>query len=86
VLDRSEEAVQVYDDLISQFKDSKNEEIQVQMAKAYFNKGVRLGALDRSEEAVQVYDDLISQFKDSKNEEIQDAIISATKKIARNRH
>ncbi|MFW1806365.1 hypothetical protein, partial [Acinetobacter baumannii] len=70
-LDKSEEAVHVYDDFISQFKDSKNEEIQVGMAKAYVNKGFRLGVLDKSEEAVHVYDDFISQFKDSKNEEIQ---------------
>ncbi|MCH7341751.1 hypothetical protein, partial [Acinetobacter higginsii] len=79
-------AVQVYDELISQFKDSKNEEIQVSVAKAYINKGFRLGTLDKSEEAVLVYEEFISQFKDSKNEEIQDAIIRVTKKIARNRH
>ncbi|MFX4854954.1 hypothetical protein ABTC04_05070, partial [Acinetobacter baumannii] len=69
--DNLEGAIQVYDDLISQFKDSKNEEIQVRVAKAYVNKGFRLGVLDKPEEAIQVCDDFISQFKDSKNEEIQ---------------
>ncbi|MNZ72718.1 hypothetical protein D3C78_911050 [compost metagenome] len=73
--------MQVYDEFISQFKDSKNEEIHVQMAKAYFNKGVTLGTLNQSEKAVQVYDELISQFKDSKNDEIQDIIISSQKKL-----
>ncbi|MFW1986017.1 tol-pal system YbgF family protein, partial [Acinetobacter guillouiae] len=84
-LDQSEKAVQVYDELISQFKDSKIEEIQGILAKAYFNNGVALGDLDQSEKAVQVYAEFISQFKDSKNEEIQDAITRATKKIARNK-
>ncbi|MFK4203735.1 tetratricopeptide repeat protein [Acinetobacter junii] len=72
-----DEAVQIYDEFISQFKDSKNEEIQVSVAKAYFNKGFRLGALNKSEEAVQIYDELISQFKDSKNEEIQVSVAKA---------
>ncbi|MDP9805113.1 tetratricopeptide repeat protein, partial [Acinetobacter calcoaceticus] len=75
--DNLEGAIQVYDELISKFKDSKNEEIQVQIAKAYFNKGVTLGALDQSEAAVQVYDEFISQFKDTKNEEIQVRVVKA---------
>jgi len=69
--DKLEEAIQVYDELISLFKDSENEEILLQVARAYVNKGITLGTLDKSEEEIQVYDELISLFKDSKNEKMQ---------------
>ncbi|MFW1985060.1 tetratricopeptide repeat protein, partial [Acinetobacter guillouiae] len=69
--DSLEKVTAVYDELVSQFKDSKIEEIQVRVAISYFNKGIMLAQFDQSDKAVQVYDELISQFKDSKNEEIQ---------------
>jgi hypothetical protein len=38
--------------------------VREQVAKALFNKGVRLGALDRSKDAIDVYDDLVARFCD----------------------
>jgi len=61
-LDRSEDAIAVYDDLIARFGTATEPALRERVAMALFNKGVRLGALDRSEDAIAVYDDLIARF------------------------
>ncbi|WP_428739943.1 hypothetical protein, partial [Sulfurimonas sp.] len=65
-LERSEEEIEVYDQVIKEFRGSKNEVLLEQVAKAMVNKGVRLGTLERSEEAIEVYDQVIKEFRGSK--------------------
>ncbi|MGH2436453.1 MAG: tetratricopeptide repeat protein, partial [bacterium] len=64
-LNRSEEAVSVYDEVVKRFGDATEPAAREQVAKALFNKGVRLGALNRSEEAVSVYDEVVKRFGDA---------------------
>lgn len=49
------EAIKVYDELMQKFKDSQNEAIKEQVAKAMCNKGVSLGVLNKSEEAKECF-------------------------------
>jgi tetratricopeptide (TPR) repeat protein len=59
-----QEAIAVFDELISLFEHRTELPLQERLAWAVFNKGVVLGSLGRSEEAIAVYDELISQFED----------------------
>jgi tetratricopeptide (TPR) repeat protein len=61
-LNRNEEAIQSYDEVIKRFGEASEPAIRQQMARAFFNKGVRLGELNRNEEAIQAYDELIKRF------------------------
>ena len=61
-LDRSEEAVAVYDDLIEHFGSAGELTLRELVAAALPNKGTALSKLDRSEEAIAVYDDVIERF------------------------
>jgi tetratricopeptide (TPR) repeat protein len=61
-LNRNEEAIAVYDQLIERFGGAGEAALREQVAKALLNKGVRLGALNRSEESIAVYDQLIERF------------------------
>ncbi|WP_428739944.1 hypothetical protein, partial [Sulfurimonas sp.] len=73
----SEEAIEVYDQVIKEFRGSKNEVLLEQVASAMFNKGVTLGTLERSEEAIEVYDQVIKEFRGSKNEVLLEKVASA---------
>ena len=53
-LDRGEEAIAVYDDLIARFSSATELPLREQVAKALVNKGGRLGALNRNEEEIAV--------------------------------
>jgi hypothetical protein len=44
------------------------------VAKALFNKGVRLGALGRSVEAIGVYDDVVARFGAVEEPELKDLV------------
>ena len=60
-----------YAALIEQFKDSSNEEIQLQVAKAMFNQSVTYGQQGKPGDELKSNVALIEQFKGSSNEEIQ---------------
>ncbi|MGH3791703.1 MAG: tetratricopeptide repeat-containing S1 family peptidase, partial [Pseudonocardiaceae bacterium] len=61
-LDRSEEAVEVYDQVVARFGADPEPALREQVAQALYNKGVTLGQLDRSEEEVEVYDQVVARF------------------------
>jgi len=69
--DKLENALNSFITLIEQFKDSSNEEIQIQVVKAMGNQGVTYGQQGKPDDALRSYATLIEQFKDSSNEEIQ---------------
>ncbi|KPZ65372.1 hypothetical protein AN392_01526 [Pseudoalteromonas sp. P1-16-1b] len=68
---KSDEGLNSYAALIEQFKDSSNEEIQTQVAKAMCYQGITYGQQGKSDEGLNSYAALIEQFKDSSNEELQ---------------
>ncbi|WP_166379645.1 tetratricopeptide repeat protein, partial [Pseudoalteromonas sp. Z9A4] len=63
--------------LIEQFKDSSNEELQIEVAKAMANQGFTYDQQGKPDDALNSYATLIEQFKDSLNEEIQIRVAKA---------
>ncbi len=61
-LNRNEEAIAVYDAIITQFGTAEELDIREPVAKAMVNKGFRLDQLNRNEEAIVIYDAVITQF------------------------
>ena len=76
-LNKSEEEIAVYDELVRSFGDEQEPAIREQVAKALFNKGCRLGALNKSEEAIAVYDDMVRRFGDDQQLVIREAVARA---------
>ncbi|MDN5094651.1 tetratricopeptide repeat protein [Aliarcobacter butzleri] len=77
-LEKLEEEIKVYDELMKRFKDSKEITILEQVVNALYNKGVILSKMDgKAEEAIKVYDELIEKFKDSKDNNILERVASA---------
>ncbi len=74
---KSEEAIEVYDEVIKRFEDSKNSSVLEQVSKALVNKGVRLGQMGKSEEAIEVYDEVVKRFEDSKDNSILEQVAKA---------
>ena len=61
-LNRHEDAIAAYDDVIARFGESDDPDLQEQVAIALFNKGADLGALNRHEDAIAAYDDVIARY------------------------
>ena len=80
MLDRSEEEIAVYDDLVERFGAAGEPALRERVARALVNKGFRLGTLDRSEEAIAVYDDLVERFgaagEPALREEVAQALVN----------
>jgi tetratricopeptide (TPR) repeat protein len=76
-LERSEDAVAVYDDVVARFGDATEPALRERVAGALFNKGVRLGALQRSEDAVAVYDDVVARFGDATEPALRERVVGA---------
>ena len=69
-LNRSEEELEVYDEVVRRFGASDSSEIIKLVAKALVYKGITLGQLNRSEEALEVYDEVVRRFGASDSFEI----------------
>ncbi|MDO8333234.1 MAG: tetratricopeptide repeat protein, partial [Nitrosomonas sp.] len=65
-LERSEEAIAVYDEVVKRFGESTELSLREQVAKALLNKGARLSQLERSEEEIAVYDEVVKRFGEAK--------------------
>jgi tetratricopeptide (TPR) repeat protein len=76
-LNRGEEALAVYDDLLRRFGDATESALREQVARALFNKGVTLGQLNRGEEALAVYDDLLRRFGDATEPALREGVAKA---------
>ncbi|MDY6972657.1 MAG: ATP-binding protein [Thermodesulfobacteriota bacterium] len=63
-LGRSEEAIAVYDEVVSRFADVDEPALRVLIAGALVIKGIMLESLGRSEELISVYDEVVSRFGD----------------------
>ena len=76
-LNRSEEAIAVYDEIFERFGGSDQLELLKQVARALFNKGVALGELNRSEEAIAVYDKIFERFGGSDQSHLMEEVACA---------
>ncbi|MEM5546059.1 tetratricopeptide repeat protein [Pseudoalteromonas fuliginea] len=75
--DKPDDELNSYATLIEQYKDSSNEEILIQVAKAMGNQGIRYGQQGKYNDSLNSCTTLIKQFKDSSNEEIQIQVAKA---------
>jgi tetratricopeptide (TPR) repeat protein len=69
LLGRSEEAIEVYDELVDRFGNAT--ELREQVARALYNKGVALGLLGRTEEAIGVFKEVVDRFGDATEPELR---------------
>ncbi len=76
-LNRSEEAIEVYDEIVKRFEDSKDNNILEEVAKALVNKGSEFLKLDKDEKAIEVYDEVVKRLEDSKDNNILEKVSSA---------
>lgn len=73
-LGHSEDAIKVYDDLVSRFGDASETDLRKQVAMALFNKGAILGQLDRSEDAIVVYDEVVRRFGEASETDLMEPV------------
>src|SRR5258708_7190914 len=64
-LNRREDAIQTYDQLLRRFGDTAEPALRERVASALLNKGVSLGELKRNEEAAQTYDEVLRRVGDA---------------------
>jgi tetratricopeptide (TPR) repeat protein len=77
-LNKNIEAIEVYDELIERFKDSKEDSLLELLAKVLSNKAIVLGKMNiRLEEAIIVCNDVIRRFNESNNNKILLCLIKA---------
>jgi hypothetical protein len=81
-MDRSEDEIAVYDELLARFADAPEPALREQVAKALFNKGIRLGQLDRSDDEIAVYDELPARFVDAPEPAIGE-VVEVARKVRR---
>ena len=61
-LNRSKEAIEVYDEVVARFGEAPEPALREQVATALVYKGVTLGQLNRSEDEITVYDEVVTRF------------------------
>ena len=77
-LNRGEEEIAVYDEVVRRFGDAVEAGIREQVARALVNKGFRLGMLNRNEEAIASYDEVLKRFGDSAEPALLEQVAKAT--------
>lgn len=73
-LGRVEEAIAVYDELVSRAGGSRQLGLRENAVRALFNKGARLARLDRLDEAIAVWDLLVSRYADDPEPSMSEAV------------
>ena len=76
-LHRYEEALAAYNDLITRFGNSQDQDIQEDVAMALLNKGNDLGNLHRIGQARAEWEELVYRFKDNPDVKIQKSVKAA---------
>ncbi|MEN6630517.1 MAG: tetratricopeptide repeat protein, partial [Sulfuricella sp.] len=76
-LDRGEEAIAVYDEVVKRYGDTPEAALREEVAIALRNKGVRLCQLDRGEEAIAVYDEVVKRYGDAPEAALREEVAIA---------
>ncbi len=80
-LNRNDDAISAFDDVVRRFGDSKETAIQELVAKSLVNTGHNLGVLNRNVDAISAYDGVVRRFGNSKETAIQELVAKAKRKI-----
>ena len=73
-LNRNDEAVATYDEVLRRFGESTEPSLRVHVARALVNKGITLGTMNRSEEAIATHDEVIRRFGDATEQALLDLV------------
>jgi hypothetical protein len=84
-LDRREDAIAVYGDLVARFGSAGEWALREKVARALFFKGLSLCILGRSEEEIAVYDDVIARFGADDNPALKAIVENARGALCRRR-
>jgi tetratricopeptide (TPR) repeat protein len=76
-LNRPEEAITTYDEMIARFADATDPELREKVAKALLYKGITLGQLNRPEEAITTCEQMIARFADATEPELREQVADA---------
>jgi tetratricopeptide (TPR) repeat protein len=74
---QSEEAIALYDEVVSRFGRTTEPALQEQVARALVNKGFGLGSLGRTEEAMSVYQHIVTRFEAATDLVLQEGVARA---------
>ncbi|MGD0499897.1 MAG: SIR2 family protein, partial [Bryobacteraceae bacterium] len=77
VLNRSEEEIAVYDEVVRRYGDATEAPLREQVAKALVNKGITLGSLNRSEEEIAVYDEVVRRYGEAPEAPLRERVAKA---------
>jgi len=76
-LSRSQEAIDVYDQVVTRYGDRQEPALAEKVAMALFNKGVGLGALGRSQEEIDAYDQVVARYGDRQEPALAEQVAKA---------
>ena len=76
-LQRPNEALATYDEVIARFQDSNDAGVQGHVSTAMVNKGATLQQLRRSDESLAVFNDLLARYGENSEHEIMDSVALA---------
>ena len=76
-LNRHEEAIAAYDELVKRFGEAEEPVLRERVAKALINKGFNLRALNRTEEAITAYDEVVKRFGESDDQALRERVARA---------
>ncbi len=76
-LNRNEDAIVVFDEVVRRYGDSTETAIQEPVAKALHSKGLSLGVLNRNEDAIVVFDEVVRRYGDSTETAIKKQVAKA---------
>jgi tetratricopeptide (TPR) repeat protein len=82
VLDRSQEELETYDELLSLFEGSQLRSAKVWVAKGKYNKARRLGLLARYDEEDQLYAEVVDQFEHCDISAVREVVAVALRRKA----
>ncbi|MFA6309857.1 MAG: hypothetical protein WC681_00170 [Sterolibacterium sp.] len=71
------ESVEALNRSIARLSGAKDLASRVELAKALFNKGFKLGELGKSKDEIKVYDDLVERFAEAKEAALREQVASA---------
>jgi tetratricopeptide (TPR) repeat protein len=80
-LNRAEEAVAAYDQVIARFGESETPELQEEVARALFNKGNTFEKMRNDKEAKKIYSETLKKFRKSKILSIREILKTIKQKI-----
>ena len=76
-LDRTKEAIAVYDTLVQRYGEDSSPGVREQLAMALFNKGVQVGKLHGPEQEIAAYDTLVQRYGEDSSPVMRELVAMA---------